>query len=425
LSKMTNDIESWLLSFDSGKKWFSQITSPRTKEMYSKGLKQYCEAVGKTPTELIALKVEGLKNITSEKEFQAEELLNDFVYNNLDVTIHIRTSILNAVKSFYKANWRELNKNVGKNLSLPESQPRTPKLQDIMDMEETMTFQRDKAILWFLESTPVRHGTFVNLYWRDLKPVSELLKKIRKESQGQFTRTLEEDERLAKLVPYYIELGSERLKGSGKGKYKGVRHVGFLHHYAVEKLEMYKLELKKLGMTITPDTPIFLALSTNRFNQGKGDRLKGINFIFSNACDMAWTDENKKFSPQDMRDLLQGALEKVEVNKNLISPLISHKVSGVDKHYSNHDIEEFLQVFVKALPLLVPQTVEEVKVKLEEEESKLETMRRELVRVTNKVELIDGLINSSGNLETEDDYRKATEFFQNLRLEKDKKQTKV
>ncbi len=157
-----------------------------------------------------------------------------------------------------------------------------------------MTYQRDKAILWFLESTPVRHSTLVNLYWRDLKSTSELLKEIREESQGQFMRTIEEDERLAKLVPYYIVLGAERLKGSGKGKYKGVKHIGFLHHYAFEKLENYKRELKKYGITVTPDTPIFLALSNNRFNQGKGDRLKGISFIFSNACDMAWTDENKK-----------------------------------------------------------------------------------------------------------------------------------
>jgi hypothetical protein len=122
LSKMTNDIEAWLLSFDSGKGWFSTITAPRTKQMYSHDLKQYCDAVGKTPTELLALKVEGLRNVATGIEFQAEELLNNYLYNNPDVTIHIKISILCAVKSFYKANWRELNANVGKNLSLPEAQ---------------------------------------------------------------------------------------------------------------------------------------------------------------------------------------------------------------------------------------------------------------------------------------------------------------
>lgn len=89
---------------------------------------------------------------------------------------------------------------------------------------------------------------------------------------------------------------------------------------------------------------------------------------------MAWNDENKKFSPQDMRDFLQGSLEKVEVNPNLVSPLLGHKVKGVDKHYSNHDIEEFLQVFVKVVPLLIPQTVEEVKAENEVKPSKQENM---------------------------------------------------
>jgi hypothetical protein len=374
LSKMTNDIEAWLLSFDCGKKWFNTIASPRTKEMYSKDLKQYCNAIGKTPDELLKLKPT-LFEITqmmqkgiagTDSEFQAENFLDNYLYNtpNEKVTIHIKVSILCAVKSFYKANWRELNNNVGKNLSPPEPDQRTPKLQDVIEMENAMLFQRDKAILWFLESTPLRHDTLVNLYWRDLKSTSEILKEIRQEAHGQIIRSLKEDERLAKLVPYYIVLGSERLKGKGIGKYKGVKHIGFLHHYAVEKLEKYKQELKKYNITVTPDSPIFLALSINRFNKGKGDRLKGISYIFSNACEMAWNDENKKFSPQDFRDLLQGALEKVEVNKNLISPLISHKVKGVDQHYSNHDIDEFLQVFVKALPLLVPQTVEEVQTKL-------------------------------------------------------------
>ena len=47
MSKMTDSIEAWLLSFECGKKWFNTITAPRTKEMYSKDMKQYCDAVGK------------------------------------------------------------------------------------------------------------------------------------------------------------------------------------------------------------------------------------------------------------------------------------------------------------------------------------------------------------------------------------------
>jgi hypothetical protein len=101
---MTDDIEAWLLSFDCGKKWFNTITAPRTKEMYARDLKRYCDAVGKTPTELLALKIEGLRNVATEKEFQAEDLLDSYLYNTPDseATIHIKIATLCAVKSFYK-----------------------------------------------------------------------------------------------------------------------------------------------------------------------------------------------------------------------------------------------------------------------------------------------------------------------------------
>jgi len=52
-----------------------------------------------------------------------------------------------AVCSFYTANWRTLNPNVGKNLSTPEPKKRTPKMQDIIDLDEAMTSHRDRAIL--------------------------------------------------------------------------------------------------------------------------------------------------------------------------------------------------------------------------------------------------------------------------------------
>jgi hypothetical protein len=100
LSKMTDSIEAWLLSFDCGKKWFNTNTEPRIKEMYSHDMKQYCDAVGKSPTELLALKVEGLRNVATEKEFQAEDLLDSYLYNTLNVTDHIKVSILCAVESF-------------------------------------------------------------------------------------------------------------------------------------------------------------------------------------------------------------------------------------------------------------------------------------------------------------------------------------
>ena len=71
--------------------------------------------------------------------------------------------------------------------------------------------------------------------------------------------------------------------------------------------------------------------------------------------------------------MLQSALENANVHQNIAAPLLGHKVKGVDKHYSSHELEEFLQAFRSTLPWIVPQTVEQVKAENEMKLSKQET----------------------------------------------------
>jgi len=108
LSKMTDDIMAWLKFFESSSKWINTIHSEATIDMYTKYLEQYCKAVNKNPDELIALKIEGLRNVATAIDFQAEDLLDKYLCKP-NITDNIKVAILCAVKSFYKANWRELN----------------------------------------------------------------------------------------------------------------------------------------------------------------------------------------------------------------------------------------------------------------------------------------------------------------------------
>jgi hypothetical protein len=101
--------------------------------------------------------------------------------------------------------------------------------------------------------------------------------------------------------------------------------------------------------------------------------------MFANASLAAWHDlELKRFSPKDLRDYVQSALENAGVNRNIISPMLAHKVKGVDKHYSEHSIEDFLGKFKKALPYLLPLTVEKLKAEQEEMSSEITENFREL-----------------------------------------------
>jgi integrase len=139
-----------------------------------------------------------------------------------------------------------------------------------------------------------------------------------------------------------------------------MRQVTFLHSLAVEKLESYKLEAQRKGYTLTDDSPVFIAYH----KQGKITALgaRSMNPIFDEGSLKAWHDlEVKRFSPHDFRDYLQSALESANINGNMISPILSHKVKGVDSHYSNHEKEEMKEKYRSALPYLLPQSVEKLK----------------------------------------------------------------
>jgi hypothetical protein len=83
-------------------------------------------------------------------------------------------------------------------------------------LENNVSTQRDKALIWFLASTAFRIGTLTSLKWKDMKQTEN------------------------SEVPFMFEIDAERLKGSGLGKYKGLKQITFLNAFAFEKLEAYK-----------------------------------------------------------------------------------------------------------------------------------------------------------------------------------------
>jgi hypothetical protein len=105
---------------------------------------------------------------------------------------------------------------------------------------------------------------------------------------------------------------------------------------------------------------------------------------------MAWQDlERKRFSPHDMRDVLQKALENAHVNPNVVSVLMAHKVKGVDKHYSHHEILEFKEACQAALPWLVPKTVEDVEAETMDIRKENEVLGRNLRDLRPLLEHVD------------------------------------
>lgn len=173
-----------------------------------------------------------------------------------------------------------------------------------------------------------------------------------------------------------MEIESKRLKGSGVGKYKGLKQITFVHKLAYDKLLAYKQEAQKKGYLLNDDSPIFIAY----WNKGvvKPITIKGINNLFDDFSLDAFGDlEKKRFSPHDLREFFQSALENAGVPANMISPIMAHKVAGVDQHYSSHDFKELLVKYESALSWLIPKSIEKVKAETEEIKAKYEKLEDE------------------------------------------------
>lgn len=90
---------------------------------------------------------------------------------------------------------------------------------------------------------------------------------------------------------------------------------------------------------------------------------------------------------------MQSALESAGVNVNMISQILAHKVKGIDFSYSEHNYQELLIKFKTALPYLLPQSVESVKVELEATKSGYETkitnQRVEIIKLSDALKTIE------------------------------------
>jgi len=129
-------------------------------------LHRYCKLTEKNPDELIDLINQGLKNIGSGIEFQAEMLLEE-VLDEAELTNSAKTNMRSAVVSFYKHNRRGLQEPALK-WNRDHVRERRPSLEDIDRLGYFATKRRDKALVWFIESTAVREGVIPTLTFADL-----------------------------------------------------------------------------------------------------------------------------------------------------------------------------------------------------------------------------------------------------------------
>ncbi len=86
-----------------------------------------------------------------------------------------------------------------------------------------------------------------------------------------------------------------------------------------------------------------MAYNNNPWGAVKGGPLMTTSGIFERASEIAWGNlAKKRFSIHDIRDVISTVLEKpqVKANANLAKPLTSHKPTGIEATYANHQDSE-------------------------------------------------------------------------------------
>ena len=140
--------------------------------------------------------MEGQKLVGDTREFQAEEL-HDLTISEMDTTPSVKVNISASVSSFYMHNRRPLV-NLRK-FDRPTPKQRTPSLEDLQTLANCARNRRDEALVWFLTTAPFRDGSIKELKWSDFKRTDD------------------------KELPLMLNIKAEKLKGSGRGKYQGLR----------------------------------------------------------------------------------------------------------------------------------------------------------------------------------------------------------
>jgi len=308
----------------------------------------FCDAVQKNPDELIELKMQGQRNVGTPLEFQMEELLEDFLahpekyfanvahknryyakYAKEGLTHASKVNISAAVLSFFKHNRRRLETQ---RLQPKEPKSRCPTLEQVQLMAEYARTARDKALIWFLASSPVRLGSIPLLKWSDLQPTGD------------------------KEIPLKLVLSSERLKGHGSDKYRGIKQICFVHWFAYRKLLTYKKELdrwlKEKGFEFSPEMPLFINYRGNQIEPLSPSRIRA---IIEEACLSAFGDlEEVRFSPHDFRDHVNTAVINAGVPLEARETILGHKIQGTNKFYTDKGQIELLKFFKQGLPWLIP-----------------------------------------------------------------------
>jgi hypothetical protein len=327
-----NVLEVWANQYPEVTRWLSKL---QRKDQAALFLYRFSVWTKKTPPQLLALKE--LDSTVSPPANAVEKLLDDFCAT-ADLKNSEKYNVAITVKSFFKHSYRSLEKASGVISYEKVKDYNALSKEGLRKLYNRALNPRDRVLVPFVTCTGIAKETLTNLLWSHLESDWE-----------------------TKELPC-INIGSELLKGHGRGKYKGVRQITFLTPEAKRELLNYRSWVEeKLRRKLTPQDHIWLGTYKPYDPLEYGMLGQVFRSLSRNA--------GVPFSAHDGRRWINTALESIGISQNWARKIRGRKVRGEEAPYSQPAIEQLRAKFREAVPLLeftseVPAVSKEVEERL-------------------------------------------------------------
>jgi hypothetical protein len=311
-----NVLQVWANQYPEVVRWLTKLQKKESSALF---FYKFCHWAHKTPTELLTLKEKD--STISPPPNEVEKLLDNFCGEAGGDKNSEKYNIAIQVKSFFKWSYRDLAKASGI-VSLEKVKPYNALSKEgLRKLYDRALNPRERALIPFVTCTGIAKEALTNLTWGHLEENWE-----------------------TKDLPC-INIGSELLKGHGKGKYKGVRQITFLTPEAKRELINYKGWIEqKLGRKVTPQDHIWLETYEPYKPLGYDSFGQRILALSKNA--------GVSFSWHDGRRWVNNALEQISISTNWARKIRGRKVKGEEAPYSQPQIDQLREKFREAVHLL-------------------------------------------------------------------------
>jgi site-specific recombinase XerD len=327
--------------------WFDLLeAASETRRSYTRYMEQFCECVGKTPTELIDEAVQETRDGKLLSERNTVGYIAKFKRCLKDKGMAPKSMgvAFACVKSFYKAYDIQLSSSIGKvkkALPLRENQNFLTK-EDVTKLVTNAKSLRDKAIILVMATSGMARQEILSLRIKDLLfgPDGIGTVSIRRQKEQVDYSTFISHEAVTAVKNYFEERNrSEKLKVLG-----GNSPV-FVDYRAGRQLSPFAFQF------------IFTVLAKQ--------------LGFTNG------DYQIKSKSHALRKFFASTLENAGMPKNKIDFMLGHVPSGTDLAYFNTDVNKLKELYIKFLPYITFEKIIEIRSLDTKDAKRLEGLEKE------------------------------------------------